>query len=55
MPERPRKRPADLNRLAASIVGDSTTEEPAAEESAHEVVRIVVELRQRSPGLTVRR
>jgi hypothetical protein len=29
MPERPRKRPADLNRLAASIVGDSTSEEPA--------------------------
>jgi len=31
MPERPRKRPADLNRLAASIVGDSTSEEPATE------------------------
>lgn len=33
MPERPRKRPADLNRLAASIVGDSTDEEPAEERS----------------------
>lgn len=31
MPERPRKRPADLNRLAASIVEDSTSEEPATE------------------------
>ena len=31
MPEHPDKRPADLNRLAASIVGDSTSEEPAAE------------------------
>ena len=31
MPERPRKRPADLNRLAASIVESSTSEEPAAE------------------------
>jgi len=31
MPERLRKRPADLNRLAASIVGDSTSEEPAEE------------------------
>lgn len=28
MPERPRKRPTDLNRLAASIVEDSTSEEP---------------------------
>jgi hypothetical protein len=28
MPERPRKRPADLNRLAASIVEESTDEEP---------------------------
>ena len=35
MPERLRKRPADLNRLAASIVGDATSEEPVAEESAH--------------------
>jgi hypothetical protein len=31
MPERLRKRPADLNRLAASIVEDSTNEEPAEE------------------------
>lgn len=28
MPERSRKRPADLNRLAASIVADATSEEP---------------------------
>ena len=27
MPDRSRKRPADLNRLAASIVADSTDEE----------------------------
>lgn len=27
MPERPRKRPADLNRLAASIVDDATAED----------------------------
>lgn len=33
MPERPRKRPADLNRLAASIVEDSIGEEPAEERS----------------------
>lgn len=31
MPERPRNRPADLNRLAASIVGDATDEESATE------------------------
>lgn len=29
MPERSRKRPADLNSLAASIVGDATDEDEA--------------------------
>jgi hypothetical protein len=31
MPERSRKRPRDLNALAASIVGDATDETPAPE------------------------
>jgi len=31
MPERSRKRPADLNRLAASIVADSTDEDDTDE------------------------
>jgi hypothetical protein len=29
------KKPADLNRLAAAIVGDATDETPAEPESAH--------------------
>ena len=29
MAKRPAKRPRDLNRLAASIVGDATSEQPA--------------------------
>jgi hypothetical protein len=28
MPDRSRKRPRDLNQLAASIVGDATSDEP---------------------------
>lgn len=31
MPERSRKRPRDLNALAASIVGDATDETPQSE------------------------
>lgn len=31
MPERSRKRPADVNQLAASIVGDATGETPAVD------------------------
>jgi hypothetical protein len=31
MPERPRKRPADLNRLAASIVDEATGNAPDAD------------------------
>ena len=31
MPDRSRKRPRDLNSLAASIVGDATDENPAPE------------------------
>lgn len=31
MPDRSRKRPRDLNALAASIVGDATDETPAPE------------------------
>jgi hypothetical protein len=32
MPERPRKRPADLNRLAASIVDEATGNAPDPDE-----------------------
>jgi hypothetical protein len=31
MPERSRKRPTDLNQLAASIVGEATGESPAVD------------------------